>query len=320
VKSIVLAVLRRVTHFLIVLWLVSLGTFLLLQLAPGNPAVTILGLAATPQAVKQIDQQLGLDRPLVDQYGHWLWSALHGNLGNSLVLPLGPVTQQISRALPVSLELALLAVAMALIISIALALWCAYHRAGIVDRLFSAGSSIALSVPTFVSGLVLALVLTLELRIFPRAGWVPLAQGLPANLDHAFLPAFTLALPLIATYTRLLRTDLIETLRANFILAARAKGMTTRYILFRHALRPSAFSLLTLSGVTLAQLIGGTVIVETIFGLPGVGQLLINGIEAHNYPLVQGVVLIIALVYVALNMIVDMLYWTLDPRTRRGAR
>lgn len=310
--------LRRVPRLLAVLLLVSFGTFILLQLIPGDPAAAILGQAATPQAVHQLDHQMGLDQPLWTQYWHWLTHALGGNLGKSLVAPGGTVVSRIGQALPVSLELAVLAVLMALVVAVPVAVWSAYREGRGFDRMASGVSFGLLSAPTFVTGLVLALLLALEVRAFPRAEWVRISSsaGIASNLSHAFLPALTLALPLMATYTRLLRSEMLQTLREDFIQFAHAKGLPIRTVLFRYALRPSSLSLITLSGVTLGALLGGTVIVETIYALPGLGNLLVGAVGTSDYPLVQGVVLVIAVAYVLVNTAVDLSYGWLDPRTR----
>jgi peptide/nickel transport system permease protein len=316
----VLAAGYRIIHLVVVLLLVSFGTFMLLQLTPGDPAVSILGSNATPDSVRELHAQLGLNKPLAQQFGHWLGGAVHGDVGTSVVPPGGSVAGRIGQALPVSVELAVLAMVLALLFAIPIAVWSAYREGGAFDRIFSSVSFGLLSVPTFVSGLVLALLFSLQWRVLPRSEWVRLTstQGIRSNLSHALLPAITLALGEIAVFSRLLRVDLSHTLREEFIATARAKGMPTRRVLIGHALRPSSFSLITLSGVSLGRLIGGTVIVEVIFGLPGIGSLLVNAVGSGDYPLVQGIVLVIAVIYVAINQVVDLSYRLIDPRTRSG--
>ncbi len=311
--------LRGLVHLVLVLLLVSFGTFMLLHLTPGNPAVAVLGQSATPSAVRQIDRQLGLNQPIFTQYVHWLGHALSGNLGTSLVSPGGSVASRIGQALPVSLELALLAVVMALIVAIPVGVWSAYREGSRFDRVASTTSFGLLSVPPFVTGLILALLLALDVHVFPRAEWVRISSGgLIANLTHAFLPALTLALPLMAMYIRVLRAEMVQTLREDFILFARARGLSLRKVLFRYALRPSSISLVTLSGISLGTLLGGTVIVETIYALPGLGNLLVTAVGNNDYPLVQGIVLVIAVAYVLVNVVVDRSYSVLDPRMRHG--
>ena len=308
----------RIVHLLVVLLLVSIGTFMLLQLTPGDPAISILGSNATPDAVRQMHAQLGLDKPLVQQFGHWLGRAVQGDMGTSVVPPGGSVAGRIGQAVPVSVELAIMAQILALLFAVPIAVWSAYREGGLFDRLFSGVSFGLLSVPTFVSGLVLALLFSLQWRLLPRSEWVRLTstQGIGANLSHALLPAVTLALGELAVYGRLLRADMAHTLGEEFIATARAKGMPTRRVLFNHALRPSSFSLVTLSGVSLGRLIGGTVIVEVIFGIPGIGSLLVTAVGSGDYPLVQGIVLVVAVIYVVINQVVDLSYRLIDPRTR----
>jgi len=301
-----------------VLFLVSLGTFMLMQLAPENPAVAELGTHATLAQIRSIDHQLGLDKPILTQYRHWLGRALHGDLGKSFLAPFPSVGQIVKGALPVSLELALLGEIIALLIAIPVGVWSGYREAGPFDRIAGGLSFAFLSVPVFVSSLILALVFAFDVRWLPRTGWVRLTSSAGAfqNLRYALLPSIALALPLAAVYTRLLRTDMSQTLREDYIQVARAKGLSIRRVLFRHALRPSSISLLTISGVSLGYLIGGTLIVETIFGLPGLGRILVTAVASNDYPLVQGIVLVLALAYVFVNVLVDLLYSVLDPRIR----
>jgi peptide/nickel transport system permease protein len=313
---------RRGIHLLLVLLLVSFGTFVLLDLAPQDPAVAILGDRATPEEIAQIHQELGLDDPVLVRYGHWLGDAVHGDLGTSLVAPFGSVMDRIRAALPISLELALLGEIIALVVAIPLAVWSAYKDDGVVDRLSTRVTFGLLSVPVFVSGLVLALLFSLHWKLFPRAGWIRLTSqdGVVENLRHAVLPSVALALPLVALFTQVLRAEMAETLQEDYIQAARAKGLPPWRILLRHALRPSSLSLVTLSGVSLGYLIGGAVLVESIYGLPGLGRVLADAVGASDYPLVQGIVLIIAVAYVLINALVDVLYAVLDPRIRHERR
>lgn len=300
------------------LWLVSLGTFMLLTLAPGDPAVAILGERATPSAIARIHDQLGLDLPLVTRYLLWLGDAAIGDLGQSLVPPGGSVIARVGTALPISAQLAVMAVVMALVVAVPLAVWSAYRRGGVLDRLCGGLSFATMSLPSFVSGLVLALLFAVNLNIFPRAQWVRLSAGVGDNLLHAILPAVCLALPLAAVYIRTLRSEMIQVLREPAIEFAYARGLPVRRVLFRYALPPASLSLLTLSGVSLGTLIGGTVVVETIYALPGLGHLLVGAVGASDYPLVQGIVLLIAVFYVLVNALIDASYALLDPRARHG--
>lgn len=300
-----------------VLLLVSFGVFLLLSLVPGDPAVAVLGEGRQPEEYAALREQMGLDDPLLARYFDWLGGVLTGDLGTSLVPPTVPVLDRILAALPVSLELAFLGIAMALALAVPLAMWSAYHEGGRIDRVISATSFGLLSIPSFLLGLLLIAVLVNSLGWFPRSEWVRLTDSVPGNLHHAFLPALTIAVMEMAMFTRILRNDLVTTLNEDFILAARAKGMPPVRIMVSDALRPSSFSLITILGLSIGRLVGSTVIVEYLFALPGMGQLIIDAALQGNFPIVQGAVLLIAVIYVVSNQLIDLSYGRLDPRTRR---
>lgn len=309
----------RAGELLAVLFLVSVGVFLMVALLPTDPAVAILGQGHPESAYAELRHEMGLDQSLVQRYLDWLGGALTGDLGRSLVPPSSDVMERVQSALPVSVEIAVLGLLIALLVAVPLAMWSASHEGGLVDRAISAATFGVLSVPSFLAGLLLIMVVVDGLGWFPRAEWVRLADGgLGSNLYHAFLPALTVALVELAMFTRVLRGDLIETLREDYILAARAKGMPPLRILFADALRPSSFSLVTLLGLSLGRLIGSTVIVEYLFSLPGMGSLVVNAAEQGDYPMVQGAVLVIAAVYVLTNAAIDASYGRLDPRIRRA--
>lgn len=313
-----LRVVRRVAELAAVLLLVSFGVFMLLSLVPGDPAVAVLGEGKKPEEYAAMREQMGLDQPLLQRYADWLGAAMHGDLGQSLVPPTGDVLDRILSALPVSLELAALGLGMALVLAIPLAMWSAYKEGGRIDRLISASMFAVLSVPSFLIGLVLIAVLVNGLGLFPRAEWVRLSDSITGNLQHAFLPALTIALMEMAMFTRILRNDLVTTLHEDFILAARAKGMPPLRIMLSDALRPSSFSLVTLLGLSIGRLVGSTLIVEYLFALPGMGKLVIEAANQGNYPMVQGAVLLIAVVYVLTNSVIDASYSWLDPRNRHA--
>jgi peptide/nickel transport system permease protein len=310
---------RRVLTVIPVLLLVSLGTFLLVDLGPGDPAAEILGETGTAADYARIRNEMGLNEPVAERYVDWLGGVVRGDLGKNLVPPIEDVSTRLARAFPVNLELAVLALAMALAISLPLAMWSAYRAGRRADRWVSAGTIAVISVPSFLAGLVLLLLLAINVRWFPLGQWArPTEEGWVTNLHHAFLPAFTLALAEAPVFTRLLRSDLVTTLQEDFILAARARGMPTWHILLREALRPSSFSLLTLAGVSVGRLIGGTILIEGVFNLPGMGKVITDAARANDYTVVQGGVLVIAAVYVMVNLVVDLGYQWFDPRIRRG--
>lgn len=304
----------------LVLLLASLFTFFLVTLLPGDPAVAILGDGQSPERYEEVRQELGLNEPFLDRYVEWLGNAVRGDLGDSLIPPGGKVVDRITAAMPISLELALLAMLVAVVVAIPVALIAANKPGGRFDRWLSAGSAASLSLPSFLVGLLLVLVFVRALNIFPRAEWVRLTsdKGLWEHVRHLVLPVVTIAIGEIAVFSRLLRDDLVRTLDSEFIASARTRGLSPRRVLVRHALRPSSFSFITLAGVNLGRLIGSTVIVESVFTLPGIGTLLTRSASQGDITVVQGVVIVVAALYVIVNAGVDVLYTWLDPRLRRA--
>ena len=311
-------VVAKLGELIAVLALVSFGVFLLVALIPGDPAAAILGPGHPKSDYAALRQELGLNESLWHRYGSWLGHALTGDLGHSIVPPQSGVMSRIGQALPVSLELAILGMAIALLIAIPLSLLSAYNEGGLVDRVVSAGMFAVLSVPSFVLGLLLIMGVVEQFGWLPRSQWVRLTTDLPGNLQHAILPAIVIALPEAALYTRILRNDLVRTLREDYVLAARAKGMPPWRVMVAEALRPSSFSLITILGISLGTLIGSTVIVEYLFSLPGMGTLIVTAASEGDFPMVQGAALVIAAIYVVVNATIDVGYGFLDPRTRRA--
>jgi len=308
---------RKVLRLAVTLFAVSVFTFLLTSLLPGDPAVTILGAnGVTPEALNAIHKDLGLDQPLVTRYGSWLNNVLHGDLGTSYSLDRS-VGSQINSHLPVTLEIIGLAIVIALVVAIPLGVFTAYKASSAADRFISLITFALLSIPTFVIGIILILVFAVHLDVLPPSGWVGLSEDPAENLRRAILPALALALPQIAVYTRLLRGDMRTTLDQDFVAFADSKGLSMRRVLLGHALRPSSFSLVTLVGLSVGFLMGGTVVVETMFNVPGIGSLLVNAIYQRDLVMVQGVTLFIAVAFVLVNFVVDVLYSVLDPRIRR---
>lgn len=304
---------RRAGHLLIVLLLLSVATFLMLELLPGNMVDSLLGENARVQDIALLQQQLGLDKPMHERFLAWLFNALQGDLGRS---PLSgeAVTEAIAHRLPVSIQLMVYAQVLGLLIALPLGIWAGYREGSFVDRLVSGGAFGVLAVPHFVLGLLLILVLAIWLRWFPATGYVPFGSDPVESLRSLTLPALTLALVEAPVYLRLLRSDLAATLREEFITVARAKGLPDWQVLLRHALRPSLFSLITVMGINIGHLIGGAVIIETVFALPGVGRLLVESITRRDYLTLQGVVLFVGAAFVVVNLLVDALYSVLDPR------
>ena len=308
---------RRLTYLLPVLLAVSLLTFLIASLLPGDLAYVILGDQATPEKVEALRQDMGLDQPVWWRYFGWLGHVLQGDFGRSFRTG-QTVLQAVAERLPVSFELMLLAEIGALAIGIPLAVACAVKSGSAFDRFMTGSAFGMLSVPTFLSAILLIYLFAVQLHWLPATGYVPFSEDPIGNLRCFVLPALTLALAEWPVLMRVLRSDLIATLQEDFIAMARAKGLKPSRILLVHALKPSSLTLVTVTGINIGRLIGGTVIVEQIFALPGIGRLLVGAITTRDLIILQGVVLVVAFGYVLMNFIVDMLYAILDPRIRHG--
>lgn len=309
---------RRLARLVATVMAVSFLTFMLTSLLPGDPSYVILGAeGVTPESLARVHRELHLDDPLPLRFVRWAGNALHGNLGKANVTQL-PVSHLIAQRLPVTLELIAMAIVIALVISIPVGIFTAYRPKNPVARVISFISYLLLSVPSFVVGLGLILLFAIHWALLPAAGWIALSDDPMQNLKSAILPALALALPQVAVFSRILRGDMVATLDQDFVSFADSKGLSARRILLGHAFRPSSFSLLTLAGTSVGYLMGGTVIVETLFNLPGLGTLLVNAISQRDLFTVQGVTLFVAIAFVVVNFVVDMLYAVLDPRIRRG--
>lgn len=308
---------RRLFYLVPVLIAVSLLTFLIASLLPGDLAYTILGDQATPEKVEALRQDMGLDQPVWWRYFGWLGHVLQGDFGRSFRTG-QTVLQAVAERLPVSFELMLLAEIGALAIGIPLAVACAVKSGSAFDRFMTGSAFGMLSVPTFLSAILLIYLFAVQLHWLPATGYVPFSEDPIGNLRCFVLPALTLALAEWPVLMRVLRSDLIATLQEDFIAMARAKGLKPSRILLVHALKPSSLTLVTVTGINIGRLIGGTVIVEQIFALPGIGRLLVGAITTRDLIILQGVVLVVAFGYVLMNFIVDMLYAVLDPRIRHG--
>src|SRR3954468_15185185 len=312
-----LFVARRLLYLIPVLIAVSVLTFFIASLLPGDLATTILGDQATPEKVAALRHDMGLDQPIWLRYFGWLGNVLQGDLGRSFRTG-QTVLQAVTERLPVSFELMILAEIMGLAIGVPLAIVCAARSGGPFDRFMTSGAFAMLSVPAFLSAILLIYLFAVELRWLPATGYVPFTEDPLGNLRFFVLPAMTLALAEWPGIMRILRSDMIATLQEDYISLAKAKGLTPARILFVHALKPSSLTLVTITGINIGRLIGGALIVETIFALPGIGRLLVGALYTRDLVILQGVVLFVACGFVIMNFIVDMLYAVLDPRIRHG--
>jgi len=313
IKTIAFILLRLIATLLAVTFL----TFAMVALLPGDPVDTILGTATRDPAVEaQIREELKLDDPFLVRYGNWLGDAVTGDLGRSYITS-QPVADTISQRLPVTFQLAFMSIFMSVLVAIPIGVMGAYKQSKWQDTVSSAGVQVALSIPNFIFGIFLIWLFAVQLGWLPASNWNRFSDGVVDNMRTALLPALALALAQMAVFSRLIRSDMISTLQENYILSARAKGMSDRYILFRHALRPSSLSLMTIVGISFGALLGGTVVIETLFAIPGLGFSLINAINGRDILLIQGITVFIAVMFVVINTIVDLLYAVLDPRIRR---
>ena len=308
--------LRRLAHLAVVLFFVTLFVALLTAMLPGDPVDAIAGFASEEQK-EALRQDLGLDDPVWQQYGRWIGDFVTGDLGGYYsVTGERPVMDRVRDSLPVSLQLMVYAQVLALVVAIPAGVITAYRAGSRGDRVANATAFGMLAIPNFALALVLAYYVGVELGWLPVSGYVKPSDDLSDHLRRMVMPTIALAVGQIAVYMRLLRSDMIATLQEDFITMAKSKGVSPRRVLWRHALRPSSLTLLTVAGLNVGTLIGGAVIVEVIFSMPGVGTLLFEAIQARQYIALQSLVALIAVGYVLINFFVDVLYAVLDPRIR----
>ena len=311
-------ILRRLAHLVVVLFFVTLFVATLTAMLPGDPVDAIAGFAS-PEQKEALREDLQLDDPVYMQYGRWVGNFVTGDLGNYYSISGGrPVMDRVRDALPVSLQLMLEAQILALVVAIPLGVFTAYRAGSRFDKGANATAFGLLAIPNFAVALVLAYYVGVRFGWLPVSGYVKPSEDLVEHLRRMAMPAIALAVGQIAVYMRLLRSDMIATLQEDFILMAKSKGISPSRVLWRHALRPSSLTLLTVAGLNVGVLIGGAVIVEVIFSLPGIGTLLYEAINARQYIALQSLVAIIAVGYVLINFLVDLLYAVLDPRIRHA--
>jgi peptide/nickel transport system permease protein len=306
---------RRLLATIPLLFFVSLVVFALVHALPGDPAILFLGEEADPETVARFRTRLGFDRPLVVQYGEWLARALRGDLGRSLRSN-QPVTEAILQRLPVTLELMGAALLVSLAIAVPMGIISALKRNSGIDLASMFFALVGFSTPNFWLGLILIYVFALVLRWLPPSGFVPVLSSVPDNVRSLILPAITLGTALAALVTRQLRSGMLEVLRQDYVRTAHAKGLSTRQVVAKHALKNALIAVVTVIGLQIGGLLGNTIITETLFALPGVGRLMIDSIFSRDFFVVQGVILFLALGYVVSNLFVDVLYSYLDPRIR----
>jgi len=306
---------RRVLATIPVMAIVAVLVFSMLRLTPGDPAAIIAGAAATSQDIVDIRARLGLDRSIVAQFFLWIGNVLSGNLGESFFFK-KPVAELVADRIGPTFALATTTIVFSVIVAVPLGVIAAWKQGRWIDRLVMGFSVLGFSVPVFVVGYVLIYVFAIELSWLPVQGYQPIVEGLWGFLQRLILPSLTLSVIYIALIARIARTSVIEVLGEDYIRTARAKGLTDRVVLMKHALRNAAVPIVTIIGIGVALLIGGVVVTESVFSIPGLGRLTVDAVLARDYPTVQAVILLFSVVYVVLNLLVDVAYTLLDPRIR----
>src|SRR5580704_5330409 len=306
---------RRIVATVPVMGVVAFFVFGLLYIAPGDPAAVIAGEQASPADVERIRQSLGLDQPFLVRFGEWVWQILHGDLGTSIFTNL-PVTTMIQQRFEPTLSLMVVTLCLAIAIAIPIGVLAAWKAGTWIDRAIMAFAVFGFSVPVFVIGYLLAFVFALELEWLPVQGYTPLSQGLGPWFQNLILPATALGCVYIALLARTTRAAMLEVLQQDYIRTARAKGIGQSDILYVHALKNASVPIVSIIGIGIALLIGGAVVTESVFAIPGLGRLTVDAILRRDYPLIQGLVLLFSFIYVLVNLAIDLLYTFLDPRIR----
>ncbi|MFW5678959.1 MAG: ABC transporter permease [Pseudomonadota bacterium] len=307
--------LRRIAATIPVLVMVAVFVFLMLRLTPGDPAAIIAGDNASPQQIAEIRERLGLDEPLLVQFGIWSGNLLQGDLGQSFFFR-QPVTSLIAQRIEPTFSLALVTIVATVLIAVPLGTLAAYRHGGWLDKLVMGFSVAGFSVPVFVVGYALIYVFAVELRWLPVQGFVSIREGVWPFFERMIMPATALAVIYIALIARITRASVLEVLGEDYVRTARAKGQGELKVVLHHALRNAAVPIVTVIGVGIALLIGGVVVTESVFNIPGLGRLTVDAVLARDYPTIQGVILLFSFLYVLVNLLIDLLYLVLDPRIR----
>jgi peptide/nickel transport system permease protein len=308
-------IMKRLLSIIPVLLIVAVIVFFIIHLIPGDPASVILGEEASPEEVQTLREELGLNLPIYEQFIQWFFNIFQGNLGNSIYMKM-PVLDAFLSHIGPTLSLALLAQSFSIIIAIPIGIIAAKRRGTHIDQSLMIIAMLGLSIPSFLLALLLMLVFGVNLQWLPVAGYSPVSSGLWQHLKFMILPAISLGAIQAAVISRMSRSSMIDILNMNYIKTAKAKGLRDNVVVYKHALRNAFIPILTILGDTFGSLITGAVVTETVFNLPGIGQLVINAIVRRDYAVIQGTILIIAFSYLLLNLIIDLLYGLIDPRVR----
>ncbi|MES0133184.1 ABC transporter permease [Mesorhizobium sp. M0029] len=308
-------ILRRCVSTIAVMAMVGIFVFLLLRLAPGDPAAMIAGKSATAEAVAAIREQLGLNEAMPVQFAHWALGVLSGDFGMSIFSGL-PVIELISQRLEPTISLSILTIIVSVTIGVSFGILAAWRTGGLVDRLLAAFSAFGYSVPVFVIGYFLIYFFAIKTHWLPVQGYRPVQEGLGPWFMHLILPTVALSFGFIAFIARVTRASMLEVLSEDYMRTAAAKGASSYSMLFHHALKNAGVPILTVIGVSFAYMIGGVVLTETVFNIPGIGRLVVDAINSRDYPIIQGVLILTSGLYVLVNLAVDLAYTLIDPRIR----
>lgn len=308
-------IVKRLVSLLPVLFVVSIAIFMIVHITPGDPAATLLGLEATQAEIDALNEQMGFNKPIYIQYFNWVSNVLKGNLGDSIFMK-QPVTEAIKEHFPPTMGLALLAQLIAVIIAIPFGIIAAYKRGTPIDTALMSLALLGMAIPGFLLGLFLMLLFSVQLGWLPVAGYRALKMGVWTHLRYMILPALSLGMVQAALITRMTRSSMLDVLYNNYIKTARAKGLKEQIVLLKHALKNAGLPILTVLGQSFGTLVTGAVVIESLFNIPGMGQLVLNSITRRDIAVIQGVVLFITLIYVGVNLAVDLLYGFIDPRVR----
>ena len=308
-------IVRRLLSAFPVVFMVTLIAFFIMKLVPGDPAMIIAGMEATPQEIEQVRQQLGLNEPIFIQLGNWYWALLHGDLGDSFLLGRSVTTAIIER-LPVTLSISFFALIMTVSVAVGSGVLAALRQNTWVDQLFMTFALLGVSIPNFWLGLLLIILFAVHMSWLPSGGYVPLTEDPWGWLRSTILPSFSLALAQMGLLARITRSTMLEVLRQDYIRTAQAKGMKTYVVIGKHALKNVMIPVITVIGIVFSLMLGGSIVIETVYSVPGVGRLIGSAIMRRDYPVIQGSLLFVAGMLVVINLIVDLLYAYFDPRVR----